>query len=598
MQAALRHSCPSHRGFIIGVNGKSRALATSATGTFPLPNPGELLSLSSLRAKLRNGLPIELWRAPRRTSFVRLSNSSLDSPAPSRARALRHAKGRQAAGHDMCVSGDTTCPLGAPSDLSQFKEAWGGISVIASDSAFGDKALSFAKSYLAELAGTPCISTHDPTLSCNAATRESVVFVHDRIMGRTPKALEADGAPLSDVADLAMAGEGSSNCALAHHILLTFRVATPVSEVDRIAMCEGWDQPSTGSVAATQHTPSSTAVLDEGLASPSAADDPEVADETLSSVCDLLLLLVPLDGVGGRLDLALEALLYVYLFKHRQAYFGGHLDRVVSLDAGRCAELVLAAEACAFPSGDYGHGEWAHTCLPPIIEACHAFLLKATDAELQAHLQVCALAAHSSTHARSLASHTYTTRFYAQANCLQYSPTESVGRGADSSDVSNLDVLDQARSIVALWPEADAGSLVAGHGSVIVSGLFAWAGDSPDPVTQLILQGQCHSLQAVGRAVGLVPAKPSCPPLVAFHMRRIDSLSDAAPSFMLFSRPSARTLGALWPHAQPCDGGDERAPCDNMSLHSLHGGESRCWLHSASSGFSLAAMPEAPPSRQ
>jgi len=212
-------------------------------------------------------------------------------------------------------------------------------------------------------------------------------------MGRTPKVLEANGVSLSDIGDLMMGGEGSASCALAHHVLITVRTATPTSEINRIATCEGWAQPeTTGSGHRSIEASSSTAVIpsdDSAFVSPSTVDDdPEVADETLASVCDLLLLLVPFDGTGGRLDLALEALLYVYLFKHRQAYFGGHLDRVVSLDAGRCAELLLAAEACAFPTGHYGHGEWAHSCLPPIIEACHAFLLKATDVGLQAYLQV------------------------------------------------------------------------------------------------------------------------------------------------------------------------------------------------------------------
>lgn len=152
--------------------------------------------------------------------------------------------------------------------------------------------------------------------------------------------------------------------------------------------------------------------------------------------------------------------------------------------------------------------------------------------------------------------------------------------GADiQGAVPILDVLDKARSIVALWPEADAGSLVAGHGSVIVSGLFAWAGDGPDPARELLVQGQRLSLEAIGRAVGLVPATSSCLPMVAFHMRRID---DATPSVMQFLPASPRTLGALSPHLQPCDGGDSRAPCGNMSLQSLLGSgdsPSRCWLH-------------------
>ena len=394
--------------------GNKLSTVSEVSTAFPRPNPGELLSISALRAKLRSGFPIELWRAPREAVFDRLSDASLDGSAPSRARALRYSKGRQVAGQDMCAIGDSVCPLGAPPVLSQYKEAWGGISVFASDNAFGANAISFAKSYLAGLAGIPCKSTCDPTVSCDAVTRESVVFVHDRVMGRTPKVLEADGASPSNIGDLVMSGEGSGSCALVHHLLITVRTTTPTSEINRIATCEDWAQPdTTGSRHSSSIVASSSAAAIRSnvaaLDSPSAVDDPEVADETLSSVCELLLLLVPFDGTGGRLDLALEALLYVYLFKHCQAYFGGHLDRVVSLDAGRCAELLLAAEACAFPAGDYGHGEWAHSCLPPIIEACHAFLLIATDVELQANLQVfvravfstCYLAPQNNPHPRT-----------------------------------------------------------------------------------------------------------------------------------------------------------------------------------------------------
>lgn len=207
-----------HRGLAPVGKSSSIVSAASAAVVFPRPNPGELLSISALRAKLRSGFPIELWRAPRDAVFDRLSDASLDDIAPSRARALRYSKGRQVAGQDMCACGDSVYPLGAPLILSQYKESWGGVSVFASDSAFGANAISFAKSYLAGLAGSPCISTTDPTVACDAYTRESVVFVHDRVMGRTPKVLEADGASLSDIGDLMMSGEGSGSCALAHHI--------------------------------------------------------------------------------------------------------------------------------------------------------------------------------------------------------------------------------------------------------------------------------------------------------------------------------------------------------------------------------------------
>jgi hypothetical protein len=108
-------------------------------------------------------------------------------------------------------------------------------------------------------------------------------------------------------------------------------------------------------------------------------DFPEVIDRDLASVCDLLMRLVPTSGgisSPAAYDMALEALLYIYLITHRQELFSGHLDRVVALDGGRCAMLLLAAEELEYPGGNYRADEKARSCVPPIVAASHAFLLR------------------------------------------------------------------------------------------------------------------------------------------------------------------------------------------------------------------------------
>lgn len=223
---------------------------------------------------------------------------------------------------------------------------------------------------------------------------------------------------------------GSGSCALAHRILLTADRAVPTTDIERVANCVGWVQPGPGSggsgAAGLPPTPptglsgapgtggsghpspaagagsASNASGSSALLAPAAGgavasggnddeDDPDVEDATLSIVCDLLLLLVSLStgsATAPNLDLALEALLYVYLFKHCQSYFGGRIDRVLSMDNGRCVELLLAAEARAYPGGDYGRDEWAHSSLPQVISACHAFLLKTPASAPLGKLQV------------------------------------------------------------------------------------------------------------------------------------------------------------------------------------------------------------------
>jgi len=74
------------------------------------------------------------------------------------------------------------------------------------------------------------------------------------------------------------------------------------------------------------------------------------------------------------LGLCIEALLYSYLFTHHQDYFGGRLERVLALDGGRCAHLLVAAAERAYPGGDFGKDSWASMYVPPIYRAAHDYV--------------------------------------------------------------------------------------------------------------------------------------------------------------------------------------------------------------------------------
>lgn len=147
---------------------------------------------------------------------------------------------------------------------------------------------------------------------------------------------------------------------------------------------------------------------------------------------------------------------------------------------------------------------------------------------------------------------------------------------------------DKARTIAAGWPVADPGSLVATHGSVIISGLFSWADGDADPALELDVDEHLRlALVAHGRAVGFTRAEPSRPPQVAFNMRSCDSHGSSY-TYVQLAPASARLLAALMPHALPCEdfsalGG--RA-CGNFALSGSYCSQPaespRCWLHDAS----------------
>ena len=82
------------------------------------------------------------------------------------------------------------------------------------------------------------------------------------------------------------------------------------------------------------------------------------------------------------LEHRVEALLYMYLFQHEQAYFAGPLDRVCALDGGRCAHLLLAAAEYAFPGASFGRDFWAHDAVGPITSAARAFLACVDDSAM------------------------------------------------------------------------------------------------------------------------------------------------------------------------------------------------------------------------
>lgn len=167
-----------------------------------------------------------------------------------------------------------------------------------------------------------------------------------------------------------------------------------------------------------------------------------------------------------------------------------------------------------------------------------------------------------------------------QVNCMKYS-APSASKVVDAAALPPC-VLDKARAVAAAWPEADPGSVAVVHGSVIISGLFAWCGGFADPAPELDVgvDGLRLTLVAHGSAVGLTRAEPSRPPMIAFLMRPVDG--SGAP-FVQLVAASVRSLGALAQLALPCEGGSSSltgGACGNLTLGGGCGsGSPRCWLH-------------------
>lgn len=368
----------------------------------------KLHSLSSLSSSLFGlGGHLILRRFPSPAEFDFSPKDFVGSAT--QARAFNNARGT----HDMCASGDFVLPRGSPTALVDFPVAWGGVSLFVPIGPFGEAAWVYAIKVLGwKYPGLRCRHTVDPTISCSSAlTPPSVVYVHDRTIGRLPEELIKNfGAKKSETASFMPLSE-SGRFSLAHHILLTVKCAVPTVEIDRIAQCVDWEDdpasattqpsgPPPASASTPPFTDCSAADLSclctraeplvpvptpHGLSAQlgplsfdwhtlSPDEDPEIPDEQLADVC---LLLAALLRPSVPVHLQVEALLYTYLFAHRQPYFAGRLDRIVALDDGRCAALLLAAEEIRYPGGEYGTDEWAHGSVGPIAEASLVHLHKA-----------------------------------------------------------------------------------------------------------------------------------------------------------------------------------------------------------------------------
>jgi hypothetical protein len=156
-------------------------------------------------------------------------------------------------------------------------------------------------------------------------------------------------------------------------VLLTVSNPTPIALLERIAVCDGWDvwELPRDDPARTARAPPSLSIGDDGAAS-IVLNEACIIDEQLDAADRLLDF--GLVHVDAPLGLCVEALLYSYLFQTNQAYFAGRLDRIFSLDDGRCAELLVAAAERAYPGGDYGRDEWARMYADPIARDAQSFL--------------------------------------------------------------------------------------------------------------------------------------------------------------------------------------------------------------------------------
>ena len=108
-------------------------------------------------------------------------------------------------------------------------------------------------------------------------------------------------------------------------------------------------------------------------------EDPDVEDAVIADV--VLLLLATLSSVAPT-DLCIDALLYIYTLKHNQQMFAGQIDRIVSIDDGYFAMVLLWASSFAFPDGNFGSDEWALASVPSICLAAKAFLDSRNEASV------------------------------------------------------------------------------------------------------------------------------------------------------------------------------------------------------------------------
>lgn len=281
-------------------------------------------------------------------------------------------------------------PFGAPEgfDEPRFAAAWGGISLFVPFGLVGQSAWRYVYKVMRSILGPSieCRATFNPADSICHLYRDDVKLVFDRCIGRSWDNFTVAGLSVpTDRFEFPI--DSTINLPLGYHVSATVSKSTPVSELNQMALCVGCiadlpPAPSAGdSDSSTQNAGSSGGQLVHAPQSEVAdveltpEEDPDVDDVELDSVVSLLIALLS-DRVP--LDLTVEALLYVYALKHNQLFFARRLDRIVSLDDGRCAEVLLHAVAFAYPYGDSGFDEWAHSFIPPIRSAARTFLSRST----------------------------------------------------------------------------------------------------------------------------------------------------------------------------------------------------------------------------
>ena len=364
-------------------------VAHSTESAYAIPNPKLQRSLMELSDAF-SGPPL-FHRFPRPARFDNEVWRKLSSGVGSQSIAKDYAMRKRRPGpgsheSDLCVDGDTVLRLGAPPSLLSFPEAWGGISLFVPIGERGRAAWRYAHEAMAVMQLQPHLPCHVSFNPVPFGDTNRYTFVFDRSVGRSWGDLQATGiAHQSDRAFFP--SSDTARVPLFHHVLLMPLVSVLRVDIDQVARCEGWDAceriafdgPTLGECTIGGvytpppgcDKPSTMAEIDPGF----------IADEQLRDVERLLN-----DGLAyahaAPLEHRVEALLYMYLFQHEQAYFAGPLDRVCALDGGRCAHLLLAAAEYAFPGASFGRDFWAHDAVGPITSAARAFLACVDDSAM------------------------------------------------------------------------------------------------------------------------------------------------------------------------------------------------------------------------
>lgn len=349
------------------------------------PNESSATSLDELHAVFA-GAPL-FHRFPQGAVYDTMGWTSFLHNG-SRAQAKKYARSYRrpdAIMSDMCADGQNVLDHGAPPGLVAFHEAWGGVSCFIPIGARGRAAWRYAHESIALLHDSPQLACHvtlDPSVSFDPNLEDAAAplrYVFDRTIGRSWKQLVSQ--KISRPADRASFPDSElAPAPLAYHVLVTVAQPTSKSQIERIARCEGWDActlPLTTDASKLNEADDASSIIQKGAGGTDGKGSVSVSPECIRDM--------QLRNVDRLLDdglvhmhvpssLCVEALLYSYLFANHQHYFAGRMDRVLALDGGRCAELLVAAADRAFPNENFGKNDWAHTYVAPITYAARDFL--------------------------------------------------------------------------------------------------------------------------------------------------------------------------------------------------------------------------------